>query len=92
MENKTCGECRYYSPNRYCLLHEAPRKPSWGGYSCFAKPTNGGKVRQAANKELAHMFANPCPPGLEKKCRGNDRVECESCWLDWLDEEAKDGE
>lgn len=53
--------------------------------------TNGNRIRQMTNKDLAEyirvFFPEVCPPG---NCPGED--SCYKCWLDWLKQEAEDDE
>ena len=76
LSNKTCGECLYYDepmcdykamkvPNTRiaCKLFDPKRKP----------PTNGDRIRQMSNAELAKlivpkvMFCDGCPVRCEEK-------------------------
>ena len=90
MNDKTCGECCYLDENRYCNFLDFEPKPQMKGCANFEpKPTNGDRIRQGNNRKLAHLFANPCPPGVKKTCNGNDRVECENCWFEYLNASAE---
>ena len=79
MKTKTCGECKYFS----CSDEGLCMDDEWTFCDSDAcekfKPkvvTNGDVIRHGNNRKLAHLFANPCPPGVKKTCTGNDRVEC----------------
>lgn len=88
---KTCGECRFYFEQaNFCRLNaweciEEDRTCC----NSFAKPTNGDKIRQMSNEELAGKFGYPCPPLPKKHCKGIDNIECTECWLDWLNAPAE---
>jgi uncharacterized Zn finger protein len=50
------------------------------------KMTNGDKIRQMSNKEMAVMFRTDikqCPPG---ECHDDGCIEC---WLEWLNSEVE---
>lgn len=50
------------------------------------KLTNGDRIRQMSNKEMAVMFRTDikqCPPG---ECHDDGCIEC---WLEWLNSEVK---
>ena len=92
---KTCGECKHLNRElAFCRACGAKWLNETDGANCKyfeqkTPPTNGDKIRQGNNRKLAHLFANPCPPGVKKKCNGNDRVECENCWLAYLNAPAE---
>ena len=93
MKTKTCGECKCYdmyggcnkipntlwihSTNIACIKFEAKN------------PTNGDRIRQTSNDELARKFGYPCPPMPNKHCKGIDNEECTECWLAWLNAPAE---
>ena len=100
----TCGECKHYKMKSkplemgICNSHENKGAFTFANSDacdCFKSRerarviTYGDKIRQGDNRKLAHLFANPCPPGVKKKCKGNDRVECENCWLAYLNAPAE---
>lgn len=96
MENKTCVECRYLGSaketglcekRKICLYPE--ELPACNCFEQKPKMTNGDKIRQMGDKELAHIFAYPCPPDKEARCCGGDNEQCEACWLEWLESEMK---
>lgn len=52
--------------------------------------TNSDRIRAMTDEELAVLLQNSC-------CRPdlNDcppKFDCDECWLDWLKQEAKDGQ
>lgn len=58
MSNKTCGECKYLDGERYCQFLDFEPKPEMGGCANFEpKPTNGDRIRQMSNEELAEFFS-----------------------------------
>ena len=79
MANKTCGECRYLDKNRYCEFLDFEPKPQMKGCANFEpKPTNGDRIRQMSNKELAEMLVYPVKP---MNINGNIHYEFTSCLL-----------
>lgn len=92
MKNKTCGECRYHKNNRcmlpcYAMNHWA-ENPACHHFEEKTPPTNGDKIRQMSDEELAELIDNSC-----KAC-AKDVTECDTeCVngiLAWLKQEAKD--
>jgi hypothetical protein len=107
MANKTCGECRYYHPifehEGVCIatsdLHKTCDFTSdcaIGGFNPKPSPTNGDKIRQMSNEELATwgMYDLGTCPTFEKRQTCPKRGECsasevEDCWRDWLNAPAE---
>lgn len=96
MENKTCVACRYLGSaketglcekRKICLYPE--ELPACNCFEQRPKMTNGDKIRQMSNEELANLFADACPPKMHKKCRGSLREDCFACWFEWLESELK---
>ena len=103
MSNKTCGECKHCTRDDFgieccdkhgiCNISEK-RKP------CFAfepiepkQPTNGDKIRQMSNEELAsfisvHTICSNCPARTEE-CLHNASKVCKRKWLNWLNAPAE---
>ena len=97
MENKTCGECRFFVTN-----------PGHGGcctFICdamcdddracdsFANPTNGDRIRHMSNEELAefisvHTICSNCPARTDE-CLHNASKVCKKKWLKWLNAPAE---
>ena len=76
MSNKnTCGECKHYIPEMYhCKKHDVMAEAPNTCEDCTAKNiSNGDKIRQMANAELAKlivpkvMFCNGCPVKCKEK-------------------------
>ncbi len=95
MKNKTCGECKYFNglahgfcKNKQGRLSVQVNDPICQNYK--SKPTNGDKIRQMSDEELAGKFGYPCPLTANKHCSGISNEECTECWLNWLKQEAKD--
>lgn len=98
MKNKTCGDCELLyreedvcrntgeDVNRYTLacMHFEPRAT-----------TNGDRLRQMNNEELAREFAALTSFGVTcDDCPVNDRcvteiADCIPAWLDYLDDKAR---
>lgn len=67
-------------------------KPDYRKEKEQRKMTNGDRIRQMSNEELAVLCENGCPPNypcpdFEEKEIG-ERKLCQRCWLDWLRREA----
>lgn len=95
MEIKLCGDCKHCENKKTIATCQYA-----GIVSCDANwcrnyerkaVTNGDKVRQMSNAELAECFGFPCPPKVKKSCRPFNE-ECVNCWLAWLTAPAKDDE
>ena len=90
---KTCGECKYYDPKyKFCSDDLYPLEFDDNACEAFEpkpKNTNGDKIRQMSNEELAGKFGYPCPPLPKKHCKGIDNIECTECWLNWLNAPAE---
>lgn len=94
MKNKTCGECKHYNAAMFhCEKFDCMAEDGWSCPDCEEKekpkPTNGDKIRQMSNEELASKFGYPCPPLPKKHCKGIDNIECTECWLNWLNAPAE---
>lgn len=92
MKNKTCGECQWYDYHHLLCVVGGDVTPTDCACDSFTpiKLTNGDKIRQMSNEELANSFADACPPKMHKKCRGSLREECFACWSEWLESEVKE--
>lgn len=93
MKTKTCGECKYFVRSEYldvCTVFCEDYKSECLCCDYFNPRTNGDKIRQMSDEELAKKFGYPCPPLYKKHCRGDNPEECAECWLNWLKQEAKD--
>lgn len=92
--NKTCGECKYLSGDRYCNFLDFEPKPEMGGCANHEpKPTNGDKIRQMSNKELAkfisvYTICSVCPARTDE-CLHNASKVCKKKWLSWLNAPAE---
>lgn len=88
---KTCGECKHYNAAMcHCEKHYVMAEAHNTCEDCTAKTiTNGDKIRQMSNEELASKFGYPCPPLPKKHCKGIDNIECTDCWLNWLNAPAE---
>ncbi len=101
MERKTCGDCIFYHGIHddcgVCTLFETDEtfdKTCDFVYSCKdfqpKQPiTNGDRIRQMSNDELAKFFG--CLRHLETCPHAHSDYPCEKCNLDWLDAPAKEG-
>ncbi len=50
--------------------------------------TNADRIRAMSDEELACQFGAQCPKGNKRVC---DK-RCHICWLEWLQQPAKDGD
>ena len=62
---------------------------------CEKPMTNGDRIRQMSDEELAEFIANDVVDCCNCKhprngCTENDET-CADCWLDWLKQEADNG-
>ena len=91
MNNKTCGECQWYDDQHLLCVVGGDVEPTDCACDSFIpiKFTNGDKIRQMSNDELAGKFGYPCPPLPKKHCNGIDNIECTECWLNWLNAPAE---
>lgn len=96
MENKTCGKCKYYDLHGGCnkipdvlWLHST-------NIACIKfdpkNPTNGDKIRQMSNEELADYLSstdvNACAKDRDY-CK-EETWKCDKCWLEWLNSEVEE--
>ena len=75
--------CEDYAPDN-CdeCPNWSPKKP----------PTNGDRIRDMTDEELARLMRMLCPPD-GKHGNGSHycveyRLDCHNCWLQWLRKEA----
>lgn len=62
--------------------------------------TNGDKIRQMTDKEIADFCCTTCPPGdnLYELCFhdpetiNSDPQTCKRCWIKWLGQEVQEDE
>ena len=88
---KTCEECKFYIAMSRCTLYRqfVDDDDCCDNYTPKPLPlTNGDKIRQMNNEELARKFGYPCPPIPKKHCKGINNEECTECWLNWLNAPA----
>jgi hypothetical protein len=89
---KTCGECKHYKERfKFCRDFLYPLQRNSKACVNFEKEiiSNGDKIRQMSNEELARKFGYPCPPIPSKHCKGIDNEQCTECWLNWLNAPAE---
>jgi hypothetical protein len=89
LNNKTCKDCRYMLHKdtfEVCTLRMTETAMFDNACEHFTPPTVGDRIRQMSDEELAEFLraVKRCPPG---ECR-SDR--CALCWLQYIQEEAKD--
>ena len=89
MNNKTCSECRYMlHKDTFEVCTHSMTETSMFDKACkhFAPPTNGDRIRQMSNEELAE-FLDYCPYG---DCiHRHDEYPCKCCKRDWLNAPAE---
>lgn len=99
MKNKTCGECKHLNKElAFCRACGAKWLNETDGANCeyFEQkqpPTNGDKIRQMSNKELAKFlsamtFCAGCP-ARNDKCNGDDNKVCRRNWREYLNAPAE---
>ena len=91
MKNKNCGECKHFVVSNYldvCTVFCENYKTDSSACDYFEPKviTNGDRIRHMSDEELVKFLqkVKRCPPG---ECRSD---KCESCWLQYIQEEAKD--
>ena len=99
MSNKTCRECKHFQNGNvrkgYCKRFERIKEYNAEPCDCFKKPTNGDKIRQMDNFELAEHFAinsmcDFCPAVSENCGRGGNMGKCQEAWLAYFNAPADD--
>jgi hypothetical protein len=83
MENKTCGECRFYAKEtEHCKLKGIGWKfvtdTPCSGFTPRKYLTIGDQIRQMSNTDLAEMLVYPVKP---MNVNGNIHYEFTSCLL-----------
>ena len=84
MNNKTCGECWWFFRETGSCMNEFKPKHCSSTHSCGSfQPrkeviTNGDKIRQMSNEEIAEMLVYPTKP---MNINGNIYYEFTSCFL-----------
>lgn len=97
MKNKTCGECKHLNRElAFCRACGAKWLKDTDGANCkyfekITKPTNGDKLRQMSDEELAKNQCT-CKHCIYQydNCLDKDRIDCYKGKLAWLKQEAKD--
>lgn len=104
MENKTCGECKYYNDAMFhCEKFDCMAEDGWSCPDCEEKekpkPTNGDRIRQMSNKELAtHKITPNCftctfgerfKDGAWCKAPAGKTDCCKEGYLEWLNAPAE---
>lgn len=100
MSNKTCGECRYYEhPAGQCAKVIEYNNCHITDKACEyfeRKPTNGDRVRQMSNRDLAELLDEVncfyCPYENKKNgmCNRPDEKTCIDGIEEWLNAPAKE--
>lgn len=85
MNNKTCGECKYFNrdysacgANKHVLVSRCEYREACDIFDEKPKPTVGDKIRQMNNTDLAEMLVYPVKP---VNINGNMYYEFTSCLL-----------
>lgn len=70
-------------------LEKVKDYPSYLDYPKPHRPmTNADRIRSMTDDELVDWITRDCP-GSPKPCiKVHYRVDCKSCWFDWLKQEA----
>jgi hypothetical protein len=94
----TCGECKHHTNKCHCEKFScyAGERDFCDEFEPAKKPTNGDKIRQMSNEELATwgMYDLGTCPTFEKRQSCLKRGECsasevEDCWRAWLNAPAE---
>lgn len=54
------------------------------------QPTNADRIRAMTGEELAKAFSGTMLCVTEGRCHGNPKASCYECWLNWLNQPAKE--
>ena len=77
-------KCRKYPPEEgyvgWCVL----------GPCSHETPSNGDRVRAMSDEEIAKLFYANCPPKRISTDICDSMNDCTECWLDWLNQPAKE--
>ena len=93
MENKTCGECKYFVTSEYldvCVVDGETRLATTTVPCDAFKPkvvTNGDKIRQMRNEDLADLLGCSCCS--ERNSDWCSHISCKQGKLAWLDAPAE---
>ena len=80
VRNKTCGECRFHDKDDQCSFFGFTRPACLGVCRNFQQlPSNGDKIRQMSNEELAIEFATVTDCGNCDDCPVKDYCTTECC-------------
>ena len=87
---KTCGECKNFQ--EVCdFVTQTTNAEECMNFEKKAR-TNGDKIRQMSNKELADYLSstdvNACMKDRDY-CK-EETWKCDKCWLEWLNSEVKE--
>lgn len=84
MENKTCGECRFFESKEFICCSSGDEVAAHFN-ACYnfepmpeQRPTTGDKIRQMSNTDLAEMLVYPVKP---MNVNGTTHYEFTSCLL-----------
>lgn len=95
-----CESCVHCPPSSFggkpCAVCN-PHDPLLNYYQNQEGPvaTNADRIRAMSNEELAVLLegcicpSEPCKKVVNRE-RQPDKKMCQSCWLDWLKQEARD--
>ena len=99
MKNKTCGECKYHIGTRCNLPKETfivmPEIEACRHFTQKPKMTNGDKIRQMSDEELAEFINSTDPHGYMCRYCVTENCKNQTCCagvLAWLKQEAKENE
>lgn len=97
--------CRAWVDGRYIADESANRCPNYetvkesGAYLCGVlderkrKKTNADKIRAMSDEELSKVIREPfCDKRTHEECTISYCGVCDQCVLDWLQQQAEEGE
>lgn len=95
MENKTCGECRFFVENEghggCCTFMCDAMCNDDRACANFARPTNGDRIRQGGNIELfIFWYRNQCSVCAFDGKDNCPQVSCADGLMEWLNAPADD--
>ena len=93
MSRYQCWNCLTHHSGDYEQCNECTSKgrdkpTMWRPGPNYVPPSNADRLRATSDEELAKCLSDGCPPGRSYLRCGRDN--CIDCWLEWLQQPAKE--
>lgn len=89
--NVQCKRC-FHLQNEWCKQKlDSPDPDAMRNCLYYKEATNADRIRAMSDEELVKVINRPCPSSFFT-CGTLSAVECEQCWLDWLQSPADGGD